>query len=152
MFRKGVPSLFANMKTIFGNIEKTVIIGKTVEGYYQNLKAHGSFDGTSGTPSCYKAYNHDADQEPPSALLWVLYFLAQYYDRKGDTLAAIERVDEAITHTPTLVELYMLKARILKVKLIHGAIAQVPLARRGRQASCTNYGRSSSFGSSRSIH
>ena len=46
-----------------------------------------------------------------------MFFLAQLYDYQGDIGKAIEFSDLAISHTPTAVELYMTKARILKVIL-----------------------------------
>merc|ERR1719272_23451 len=39
---------------------------------------------------------------------------AEHYDFVGDTAKALELVDQAIAHTPTLVELYACKARIYK--------------------------------------
>jgi len=53
--------------------------------------------------------------EPPTAYLWTLYFLAQHYDKQRKTDLALKTIDAAIQHTPTLVELYMTKGRILKV-------------------------------------
>jgi peptide alpha-N-acetyltransferase len=52
--------------------------------------------------------------EPPTALLWTLYFLAQHFDFKRETEQAMGYINRAIEHTPTLVELYMAKGRILK--------------------------------------
>ena len=55
------------------------------------------------------------DLEPPTALLWVYYFLAQHYDFLGDTVQSVNYIDTAIQHTPLLIELYVLKAKIYKV-------------------------------------
>lgn len=52
--------------------------------------------------------------EPPTALLWTLYFLAQHYDFKRESDKALGYINRAIEHTPTLVELHMTKGRILK--------------------------------------
>jgi hypothetical protein len=54
------------------------------------------------------------DVEAPSALLWTLYFSSQHYDYIGNAVRGVELVDEALKHTPTMMDLYMLKARILK--------------------------------------
>ena len=54
-------------------------------------------------------------QEPPTVLLWVLVFLAQHYDMLHKTTTALEYIDKAIDHTPTHIELYMIKSKILKV-------------------------------------
>lgn len=54
--------------------------------------------------------------EPPTSLLWLQYYLAQHYDYLGDTQKALEYIEQAICDTPTLVELYMFKAKIVKVE------------------------------------
>ena len=53
--------------------------------------------------------------EPPTSYLWSLYLSAQHYNRIGQSLKALELIDAAIEHTPTEVQLYMMKAKILKV-------------------------------------
>jgi len=53
--------------------------------------------------------------EPPSAQLWVLFFLVRHYTTIGNTQKAMEYVDKAIEHTPTMMELYMIKAKVYKV-------------------------------------
>ena len=50
-----------------------------------------------------------------------MYFLAQHYDHRGEHSRALEIVDEAIEHTPTLIELYLLKGKIFKVSVIIGS-------------------------------
>ena len=56
------------------------------------------------------------EKEPPTALLWVYYYLAQHYDYIGDAHQSFQYVDQAIQHTPLLIELYVLKAKLYKVK------------------------------------
>ena len=41
--------------------------------------------------------------------------MAQHLDKQGKQSEAMETIDEAIKHTPTVLELYMVKARIYKV-------------------------------------
>ncbi len=53
--------------------------------------------------------------EPATSLLWLQYYLAQHYDYLGDINKAFEYINQAICDTPTLVELYMFKAKIFKV-------------------------------------
>ncbi|CAG8452976.1 18718_t:CDS:10 [Acaulospora morrowiae] len=103
--RKGVPSLFVNLKKLYEDPKKEIIIEQLVEGYRQCLKKHGTFTQSEST---------DDVKEPPTAYLWTLYLLSQHYDYKRDTVKALELINEAIEHTPTLVELYMTKGRILK--------------------------------------
>ncbi|KAG1473785.1 hypothetical protein G6F56_000751 [Rhizopus delemar] len=99
--RKGVPSLFASMRKYYANAEKKRIIEELVTGYSVSLTNEGSFG--SGL-----------DKEPPTALLWCWYYLAKHYDHHGQFENALEVINKAIAHTPTVVELYMTKGRILK--------------------------------------
>ena len=55
--------------------------------------------------------------EPPTAILWVYHFLAQHFDYLRDSKRAMEYINMALEHTPTLIEAYMVKARIYKVLL-----------------------------------
>ncbi|KAE8718414.1 E3 ubiquitin-protein ligase [Hibiscus syriacus] len=59
-------------------------------------------------------YTDRTEKEPPSTLLWILFFLAQHYDRRGQYDVALSKIDEAIQHTPTVIDLYSVKSRILK--------------------------------------
>ncbi|KAI8884470.1 N-terminal acetyltransferase A, auxiliary subunit [Backusella circina FSU 941] len=99
--RKGIPSLFASMKQYYADSEKQRIIGELVEGYSACLEKSGSFVA-------------DGAKEPPTALLWTLYYQAKHYDFHKQNEKALEFIDKAIQHSPTVVELYMTKGRILK--------------------------------------
>lgn len=48
--------------------------------------------------------------------------MAQHYDFLGDTSKALEFIDTAINHTPTLIELFIVKGQIYKVRYIHGLL------------------------------
>ena len=54
------------------------------------------------------------ERELPSSLLWIRVLVAQHADRCGDTAAAMEHIDAALEHTPTLIELFIFKARFFK--------------------------------------
>lgn len=101
MLRKGVPSLFVALKSIF-TPAKLAIIESLSESYLDNLRNSSSF-------------STDGQKEPPSTLTWTLLFAAQLYDYKLQSTKAIALIDELLEHTPTLVEAYMIKARIYKV-------------------------------------
>lgn len=53
--------------------------------------------------------------EPATALLWAYYYLAQHFDFLKNTERALEFINLGIEHTPLLIELYVLKAKIYKV-------------------------------------
>lgn len=61
----------------------------------------------------------DGKEEPPTTLLWVQYYLAQHYDKIGQPSLALEYINAAIESTPTLIELFLVKAKIYKVSLAH---------------------------------
>ncbi|KAF8940408.1 N-alpha-acetyltransferase 16, NatA auxiliary subunit [Haplosporangium gracile] len=102
MLRKGVPSLFVNIKTLYTDSAKQAAVEKLALGFLTALDKSKGFDHSG------------AVVEPPTAVLWTLYFLAQHFDFKRETEQALGYINRAIEHTPTLVELYMAKGRILK--------------------------------------
>ncbi|TBU45151.1 N-terminal acetyltransferase A, auxiliary subunit [Dichomitus squalens] len=97
---KGVPSLFADLKSLYRSSSKRDTIEQTVTSLLSTL-VHPA---TSPSPP-------DTD---PTEYIWALYYLAQHHSFLGSHKKAIELLDEAIGHTPTLPELYMFKARVLK--------------------------------------
>jgi N-alpha-acetyltransferase 15/16, NatA auxiliary subunit len=54
------------------------------------------------------------EEQDPTVYLWLLYFLAHhnYFLRNIDE--ALEYLNKAIEHTPTVIELYTLKAKVYK--------------------------------------
>lgn len=60
-------------------------------------------------------FTEDSEKEPPTALLWVYFYLTQHFDYQLDTKRALQFMDAALEHTPLLIELYALKAKIYKV-------------------------------------
>ncbi|XP_076628904.1 N-alpha-acetyltransferase 15/16 isoform X1 [Colletes latitarsis] len=101
---KGVPPLFVNLRSLYSNQHKSFIILTLVLQYKKALKEHGHFSNEE----------KDNPREPASALLWTYYYLAQHYDYLGLTEKALNEIDAAIEHTPTLIELFVTKGRIYK--------------------------------------
>lgn len=91
--RKGVPSIFNDVKTLYGDQNKC----KAIEEIVQEARRDWS-----------------SNSEPPSSLLWVLYFLAQHYSTLRRSDLAIAYIDSAIAHSPAIPDLHMARARILK--------------------------------------
>jgi peptide alpha-N-acetyltransferase len=100
-FIKCVPSLFTSMKDIYADPEKAKAIENSALEYLDQLEKNGKFDG-------------DEQKQSPTTYLWVLIFLAKVFDSKKNYAKALEYINKAIEHTPTLVESYMFKARIYK--------------------------------------
>lgn len=108
----GLPSLFSELKPLYSNAGKVQAIERILTTYITNVKASTplawvfpAVDGSSVVPS---------EQEPPSTLLWLLLLASKHFDRLGNFSRALALIDEAVEHTPTVVELYMFKARVLK--------------------------------------
>lgn len=54
-------------------------------------------------------------EEPPTTLLWARFYMAQHLDAMKQHQQALDLVEKSLEHTPTLIELHALKAKILKV-------------------------------------
>ncbi|XP_022723354.1 N-terminal acetyltransferase A complex auxiliary subunit NAA15-like isoform X8 [Durio zibethinus] len=98
---KGVPSLFSDLSPLYDHLGKADILEQLILGLEHSIRA------TSRYPD-------RTEKEPPSTLLWILFFLAQHYDREGQYDVALSKINEAIEHTPTVIDLYTVKSRILK--------------------------------------
>lgn len=57
----------------------------------------------------------DNEYKEPASILFVLMFLAQHHSFLGNTEKALRLIERALEHTPTLIELYIIKGKILKV-------------------------------------
>uniref|UniRef100_A0A2K6F4N0 N-alpha-acetyltransferase 16, NatA auxiliary subunit n=1 Tax=Propithecus coquereli TaxID=379532 RepID=A0A2K6F4N0_PROCO len=64
--------------------------------------------------SLYYNTEKNGEKEPPTTLLWVQYFLAQHFDKLGQYSLALDYINAAIASTPTLIELFYMKAKIYK--------------------------------------
>ena len=100
--RKGVPPLFVDLKPLYSNPEKQSQIEKMFDKLLTNLTEKSSFDDEGKV------------KESPTCLLWTYYYLAQQHDHLADFTKALELINKAIDHTPTLIELFMLKGKIYK--------------------------------------
>ena len=106
MLRKGVPSTFANVKTLYSNPAKRDAIQDLVEGYASgeySAQANGSAEPQAN------GYSDHFEQS-------VSYFLAQHYNYhlSRDLTKATKYIDEAIKSAPESVDYHMTKARVWK--------------------------------------
>jgi peptide alpha-N-acetyltransferase len=67
----------------------------------------------------------------PTHKLWSLALLGDHKRRQGDPAGALALAERALAHTPTVIELYTLKARALKALGRVGEAADVLVAARG---------------------
>ncbi|KAG8481929.1 hypothetical protein CXB51_026657 [Gossypium anomalum] len=101
LLTKGVPSLFSDLSPLYDHPGKADMLEQLILELEHSIRINGR-------------YPDRTEKEPPSTLLWILFFLAQHYDRRGQYDVAISKIDEAIQHTPTVIDLYSVKSRILK--------------------------------------
>jgi tetratricopeptide (TPR) repeat protein len=116
---KGVPSLCRELSSFF-LIEKG--------GRYEiatdpvDVQEHETFklvvELVDGYISCLKENSKllpdDKFEEPPSTELWTWYLRAGLYELAGEYDSGIEILDKSIEHTPTAVDFYELKGRLLR--------------------------------------
>ncbi|KAF7843310.1 N-terminal acetyltransferase A complex auxiliary subunit NAA15 [Senna tora] len=101
LLTKGVPSLFSDLSSLYNHPGKADILEQLILELENSIRTTGQYPGM-------------VDKEPPSTLMWTLFLLAQHYDRRGQYEIALSKIDEAIEHTPTVIDLYSVKSRILK--------------------------------------
>ncbi|XP_051561366.1 N-alpha-acetyltransferase 15, NatA auxiliary subunit [Myxocyprinus asiaticus] len=102
-FSKGCPPVFTTLRSLYQDKEKVSIIEELVVGFETSLRSCRMFSP-----------DDDGKEEPPTTLLWVQYFLAQHYDQIGQHTMALEYINAGIESTPTLIELFLVKAKIYK--------------------------------------
>lgn len=90
--KRGVPAAFVNVKPLYKNKAKAAIFLSIVQEFFD--KEIGSY--------------------PPPVFVWAKYYFAQHHLYFNQLEKALEYINAALEHSPTLVELYILKARILK--------------------------------------
>ncbi|CAN3474824.1 N-terminal acetyltransferase A complex subunit Nat1p [Diutina catenulata] len=93
--KRGVPSTFVNAKPVLKNKAKQQVIEQMVLDFYANQVP-------------------ELDRENPTVRVWTQYFLAQNYLWRRQLDDADRYIDAALDHSPTLVELYIVKARVAK--------------------------------------
>ncbi|KAL8669970.1 MAG: hypothetical protein Q9168_005463 [Polycauliona sp. 1 TL-2023] len=109
MLHKGVPSTFANIKSLYADSAKRDTVQELAESY---------LDGTYAPMMNGSSTNGEKDSaaEKSPFDMAVLYFLAQHYNyhRSQNLARAMELIDRAIETQPEDVNCHMTKARIWK--------------------------------------
>ncbi|KAK0446042.1 NMDA receptor-regulated protein 1-domain-containing protein [Desarmillaria tabescens] len=101
-FTKGIPSLFADIKLLY---KDPIKLGQ-IQALLEEIRAENAPDSAAPSSSTFTSQ--------PTTYLWILYFQAQHFSYLGQFKQALEILDEALKHTPTLPELYTCRARVLK--------------------------------------
>lgn len=104
--RKGIPSLFSDLKPLYQNPDKVQAMGTTFSRLEASLHSHGHFPASTAEP--------EPPVERPPTTLWLLFLQAQHLDQCGKQEEALEKIHAAIAHTPTVPDLYVAKAGFLE--------------------------------------
>lgn len=91
---RGVPSTFVLVKPFYNDKEKLKIIEEVILDLEKEFSSETSIK--------------------PTAILWVKYFLAQHYNILGNISKSLEYIEQCLEDSPTMVEFFLTKARILK--------------------------------------
>jgi len=116
---KGVPSLCSELCCFF-LVEKDGVLVKVEDPV--DIKVHPNFQRIvkmvdvyiENLRSCQKFSPSDETEEAPSTLLWAMYLRGGLYEVEGEYEKGIATMDKCLEHTPTAVDVYELKARMLK--------------------------------------
>ena len=106
--KRGIPSLFVDLKHLYRDTQKRAILEGLVDGYRRALEE--GYLPNESPDNVAEETNIDV----PTTYLWTLYFLAQHFSHLGQQSRALSLLSSAISHTPTLPELHTLRGRILK--------------------------------------
>lgn len=99
---KGVPSLWNTVKPLYSNSTKASALQEIALRWLKNLQTVSKFEAA------------DQKTQPPSTELWLQLFIAQHFNKLLQHNTALEHIEAAIKHTPTCLDAYLFKARILK--------------------------------------
>ena len=110
--QKGVYSLAQDIKSLYTDKQKVKVLESILLDKYL-AKAKAAFDAIKKHGRT-KVSDSSLDDYEPCTCLWSFYMAANHYRHLENFEKALEMIDTAIEHTPTTVELYMTKARILK--------------------------------------
>ncbi len=116
---KGVPSLCLELSTFF-LLEKDAKFYIATDPF--QIKSHPTFNLIVGMVDEYitslkensKLLPTDEFEEPPSTILWALYLRAGLHELAAEYSEGLAILEQCIEHTPTAVDVYELKARLLK--------------------------------------
>lgn len=142
--RRGVPSLFSDIKTLYTDRTKAEAAGRLFENYKESL-----LSAVGALPPQLRPEETKKDEEvkKDGILLWVYHYLAQHYDRIGLRNKALGISEKAIETSPETVECYLVKARILKhlgdtISAVNtmDKVRSMELSDRYLNTKCTKYG------------
>ena len=115
---KGVPSLGCDLSALLLVKQEGKFVPATdpvdVRAHSTTAMVADLVDAYIASLSTDSKFPNGESSESPSTIMWAWYLRSYLHEICGEYSAALAMVDKAIEHTPTGVDLYELKARILK--------------------------------------
>jgi tetratricopeptide (TPR) repeat protein len=110
--RKGIVALGSDLKPLYKNSQKVAAIQSILLTHKQVLATSSAFARIDN----YESFTFSPSDltESSTSLLWTLLLLSHHYYRKGDYQEALNNITDAINHTPTVPDLYIVRAKIYK--------------------------------------
>jgi len=99
---KGVPSVIQAMKEFYADDAKIAIIQEVLFEFLASMDKQMTLDPT------------DKQEQDPTVYLWLVYFISYHFMFLRDNENALKFVNKGIEHTPTLIDLYTLKGKIMQ--------------------------------------
>lgn len=106
---KGVPSLINDLKKIYKDSGKSAILGGMLSKMCESMEKSMKLD----SKDISLAAKEDEEQDP-TVMLWLYYYNSQHQYLMGNIEESLVFINKAIEHTPTVVELYTHKAKIMQ--------------------------------------
>ena len=99
---KGAPALLIDLKAdIYKDTAKTQAVEKLILNNLASMEKSNTLVG-------------EEEEQDPTVHLWLMYFASQHFYFLRNFERAFTFIEKAIEHTPTVVDLYVLKAKIYK--------------------------------------
>ena len=124
---KGVPSLGSDLSSLYLVEEKILAGTSSVMTRYTlatdpvDIKSHEVYSVLVDLVDAYTislasngTFPNDTTKHPPSALVWAWYLRCVLYEQAAEYGQAISLINKCIDHTPTAVDFYELKSRVLE--------------------------------------
>ena len=115
--KNNLPSFFNNIKFIYQYPQqksKIPIIESILTSNISSIEKEQSL-----TQEILSLNIDNSSLNIPTTFIWVYYFSAQHFEIMGNSEKALEYINKAIKLTPSVVEFFMVKARILKHNLLY---------------------------------
>ena len=91
----------------------SIMVVEIVNRFVENLRESDTFDGLNKEHSEEHSLE-DLIKEAPGVYLWCMYLQCQFLIRSGELIKALAVIDQCLAHTPTALDMFSTRARILK--------------------------------------